>query len=68
VISPVKCKTRAYEPSPGPLPVATPARAAGLSRLIRADAWRRHPIGQGQVQRGALVEVFPFDRSVGLPR
>ena len=45
------------------LPVATPCRGRGagaLSRLVRADAWWRHPIGQGQIHRGELIEVFPI--------
>jgi putative molybdopterin biosynthesis protein len=48
---------------PATLPVATPCRGRGagaLSRLVRADAWWRHPIGQGQIHRGELIEVFPI--------
>jgi putative molybdopterin biosynthesis protein len=49
--------------SAGPLPVATPCKGRGagaLSRLVRANAWWRRPLGQGQVNRGDLVEVFPI--------
>lgn len=48
---------------PHALPVATPCpgRGAGaLSRLVGADAWWRHPIGQGHVGPGDLIEVFPI--------
>ena len=34
--------------------------AGTLSRLVCADAWWRHPIGQGQIHRGDLIEVFPI--------
>jgi putative molybdopterin biosynthesis protein len=49
--------------APVTLPVATPCKGRGagaLSRLVCADAWWRHPIGQGQIHRGDLVEVFPI--------
>jgi len=52
--------------APVTLPVATPCKGRGagaLSRLVRADAWWRHPIGQGQIHRGDLIEVFPIARS-----
>jgi putative molybdopterin biosynthesis protein len=48
---------------PATLPVATPCQGRGagaLSRLVCADAWWRHPIGQGQIHRGELIEVFPI--------
>jgi putative molybdopterin biosynthesis protein len=34
--------------------------AAAISRLARADAWWRIPIGQGQFARGDRVEVLPI--------
>jgi putative molybdopterin biosynthesis protein len=49
--------------APATLPVATPCKGRGagaLSRLVCADAWWRHPIGQGQIHRGELIEVFPI--------
>src|SRR4029077_18205131 len=49
--------------APVTLPVATPCKGRGagaLSRLVRADAWWRHPIGQGQIHRGDLIEVVPI--------
>jgi molybdopterin molybdotransferase/putative molybdopterin biosynthesis protein len=52
---------------PATLPVATPCRGRGagaLSRLVCADAWWRHPIGQGQIHRGELIEVFPIASAV----
>jgi len=48
--------------APVTLPLATPCKGRGagtLSRLVYADAWWRHPIGQGQIHRGDLIEVFP---------
>jgi len=48
--------------APVTLPLATPCKGRGagtLSRLVYADAWCRHPIGQGQIHRGDLIEVFP---------
>jgi putative molybdopterin biosynthesis protein len=48
--------------APVTLPLATPCKGRGagtLSRLAYADAWWRHPIGQGQIHRGDLIEVFP---------
>jgi molybdopterin biosynthesis enzyme len=47
---------------PATLPGATPCKGRGagaLSKLVCADAWR-HPIGQGQIHRGDLIEVFPI--------
>jgi putative molybdopterin biosynthesis protein len=48
--------------APVTLPLATPCKGRGagtLTRLVYADAWWRHPIGQGQIHRGDLIEVFP---------
>ena len=48
--------------APVTLPLAIPCKGRGagtLSRLVYADAWWRHPIGQGQIHRGDLIEVFP---------
>jgi putative molybdopterin biosynthesis protein len=48
---------------PGALPVASPCggRGAGaLSRLVRADAWWRQPIGRGKASRGDSIEVIPL--------
>jgi putative molybdopterin biosynthesis protein len=52
---------------PATLPVATPCKGRGagaLSKLVCADAWWRHPIGQGPIHRGELVEVFPIATAV----
>jgi putative molybdopterin biosynthesis protein len=48
---------------PATLPMATPCKGRGagaLSKLVCADAWWRHPIGQGQIRRGELIEIFPI--------
>ena len=47
--------------APDTLPLATPCKGRGagtLSRLGYADAWRRRPVGLGQIHRGDLIEVF----------
>jgi putative molybdopterin biosynthesis protein len=52
---------------PATLPMATPCKGRGagaLSKLVCADAWWRHPIGQGPIHRGELVEVFPIATAV----
>jgi hypothetical protein len=49
--------------APAALPLVTPCKGRGaetLSRLVCADAWWPHPIGQGQIHRGDLIEVFPI--------
>ena len=56
--------------APVTLPVATPCKGRGagaLSRLVRADAWWRHPIGQGQIHRGDLIEVVPITSALESP-
>ncbi len=42
--------------------VATPARrgAGSITRLMRADAWWRIPIGQPKFSRGELIDVEPI--------
>jgi putative molybdopterin biosynthesis protein len=43
--------------------VATPSEGHGagaVSRLARADAWWRIPIGEGRFVRGDSIEVLPF--------
>jgi putative molybdopterin biosynthesis protein len=50
---------------PGALPVASPSKGRGagaLSRLVRADAWWRQPIGHGEASRGDLIEVLPVPK------
>lgn len=44
------------------LVVATPGRrgAGSISRLMRAHAWWRIPIGQGKFQRGEHIDVQPM--------
>ena len=42
--------------------VATPVKGRGagaISRLVRADAWWRIPIGQGQFAAGTYIQVQP---------
>ena len=49
--------------APVALPLAIPCKGRGaetLSRLVCADAWWRHRMGQGQIHRGDLIEVFPI--------
>jgi molybdopterin molybdotransferase/putative molybdopterin biosynthesis protein len=47
--------------------IATPGRrgAGSITRLMRADAWWRIPIGQAKFDRGELIEVQPIP---GAPR
>jgi putative molybdopterin biosynthesis protein len=59
--------TLTTESPPATLPVATPCQGRGagaLSKLVGADAWWRHPIGQGSIHRGELIEVFPIASAV----
>ena len=48
---------------PDQLPVAVPSEGHGagsISRLARADAWWRIPIGQGHFAEGHLIDVLPI--------
>lgn len=57
----------ALSPSPrpdGPAFTATPGAGHGagaVSRISRADAWWRIPIGQGRFTSGDVVEIRPMD-------
>jgi putative molybdopterin biosynthesis protein len=47
---------------PGDHLIATPVKGRGagaISRLVRADAWWRIPIGQGQFASGTDIQVWP---------
>jgi molybdopterin biosynthesis enzyme len=44
--------------------VATPVKGRGagaISRLVRADAWWRIPIGQGQFAASTSIQVQPTE-------